>query len=55
MLCRLLGNAYLVMLKVGMTHTHVNENEEQPRGFIERIFEEYNSRQTMKKFKHKSI
>jgi len=25
-------------LKVGMTHTNVNKNEEQPRGFVMRIF-----------------
>ena len=27
-------------LKVGMTHTYANENEEQPRGFAGRIFKE---------------
>jgi len=30
------GNAYLVVWKVGMTHTHANKNEEQPGGFAGR-------------------
>ena len=37
---RLTGNAYLIVWKVGMTRTYVNENEEQPEGFAERIFKE---------------
>ena len=33
--------SYLVSIKVGMTRTYVNENEEQPRGFAGRIFKEW--------------
>ena len=44
----LLGNAYLVVWNVGMTHAYANEKEEQPRGFAGRNFkdstiEEYNT------------
>ena len=38
---RLLGNAYLVTLKVGVTNTNASKNEEQPKDFPGRIFEEY--------------
>jgi len=31
---------YLVGWKVGVTHTYVNKNEEQPEGFAVRIFKE---------------
>ena len=34
---RLTGNAYLIVWKVGVTSTFINKNEEQPRGFAERI------------------
>jgi len=37
---KLLGNVYLVVLKVGVTGTYVKENEEQPFGFVTRIFKE---------------
>ena len=36
--CRLLGNAYLIVLKVGMTCIYVNQNKGQPRGFATRKF-----------------
>jgi len=31
---------YVVIQKVGATHTYANENKEQPRGFTGRIFKE---------------
>ena len=31
------GNAYLIIWKVGVTRTYMNENEEQPKGFAGRI------------------
>ena len=34
------GNVYLVIWKVGMTHTYVSKNEEQTRGFVGRILKE---------------
>ena len=37
---RFLGNAYLVTLKVGVACTYMSKNEEQPKGFHGRIFEE---------------
>ena len=35
------GNAYLVVWKVGVTHTYANENEEQHKGFAGKILKEY--------------
>jgi len=34
-----------------MTHTHANENEEQPGGFAGRIFNEKYNRKSMKQLK----
>jgi len=34
------GNAYLIVWKVGVTHTCRNKNEEQPGGFAGRILKE---------------
>jgi len=31
------GNAYLVILKVSVTNTYANENEERPEGFARGI------------------
>jgi len=36
----LLVNAYLVVWKVGVTHTYANRNEEKPGGFAVRIFKD---------------
>ena len=33
-------NAYLVIWKMGITRTYVNENEQQPGGFARRILKE---------------
>ena len=35
---RLLGKAYLVVLKGGVTRTYATEKEGRPRGFVKRIF-----------------
>jgi len=49
---RLPGNAYLIVLKVGVTCTYVNENEEQPTGFATRkIFKEQYLRKTITQLK----
>jgi len=34
------GNTYLVIWKVGVTHTYANKNEEQPGSFAGRILKE---------------
>jgi len=49
------GNAHLIVLKVVMTHTYANKNEEQPRGFAMRIFKEYCPGQNKKPLKNISV
>jgi len=41
---------YLVVWKVGVTHTYANKNEEQPGGFAGRILKEYD-RKTIKQLR----
>jgi len=42
---RLTGNAYLVIWKVGMTHTYVNKNESSP----EALLQEFSKNNTIEK------
>jgi len=42
------GNAYLIVWKVGVTHTYAKE---QPKGFARRILKEYHDRKTIKQLK----